>query len=149
MKTRADGHMIDIDSILKEHRQGILYVICGGFTTLVSWLSYSLLVLLGLDLNICNILSWICGVTFAFVVNKIIVFESRSTEHKVVFRESSLFTIFRLITGMIAWILFPILLAIGLDQSLFGVDGLIARGIVSFVEIVLNWVFSKYIVFKQ
>ena len=145
---RVEERMICIDDFLKEHRQGILYVICGGFTTLVSWVSYSVFVLLGLELNICNILSWICGVAFAFVVNKLIVFESKSIEHKVVIRESSLFTIFRLITGIIAWVLFPILLAIGLDQSLFGIDGLIARGIVSFIEIVLNWVFSKYVIFR-
>ena len=38
---------------------------------------------------------------------------------------------------------------IGLDFVFLGVEGLFARGITSGVEIVLNYVISKFIVFRK
>jgi len=132
-----------------EHREAILYVICGGFTTLVTWGSYALFVILTGNLFLSNGLSWVCGVSFAFVVNKMIVFSSRSLEAKTVFKELSSFFSARIFTGVIAITAFPILYSVGMDGSLFGIDGFPARMVTSFVEIVLNWIFSKYFIFKK
>ena len=138
-----------VQDMLTKHREAILYVICGGFTTLVSWFTYAVFVWVGLDLNVSNILSWFCAVLFAFVVNKWIVFESKSLETKKVSIELILFFGARIFTGVLSWILFPILLWIGLDQTILGTEGLIAKIIVTIVEIALNWVFSKYMIFKK
>jgi putative flippase GtrA len=138
-----------INDMLTRYREAILYVICGGFTTLVTWFSYAVFVWAGLELNASNILSWICGVSFAFVVNKWIVFESKSLEHGTVLKELGLFVGARIFTGVIAWVLFPILLWIGLDQVILGTEGLLAKIIVSVIEIVLNWIFSKYMIFTK
>jgi putative flippase GtrA len=138
-----------INDMLTKHREAILYVVCGGFTTLVTWFTYALFVWLGIELNASNILSWVCGVTFAFVVNKWIVFESKSLEILKVLKELVMFIGARIFTGVIAWVLFPILLWIGLDQTFLGTQGLIAKIIVSVIEIALNWIFSKYMIFKK
>jgi putative flippase GtrA len=138
-----------VQDMLTKHREAILYVICGGFTTLVSWFTYAVFVWVGLDLNVSNILSWFCAVLFAFVVNKWIVFESKSLETKKVSIELVLFFGARIFTGVLSWILFPILIWIGLDQTILGTEGLIAKIIVTIVEIALNWVFSKYMIFKK
>jgi putative flippase GtrA len=138
-----------IKDMYMKYREAVLYVICGGFTTLVSWASYALFVWAGMELNLSNILSWICAVLFAFVVNKWIVFESRSTEGKTVAKELSLFFGARIFTGVLSWILFPILLWMGLNQTILGTEGLIAKIIVTIVEIALNWIFSKYMIFKK
>ncbi len=142
-----------IGDMLTKHREAILYVVCGGFTTLVSWGSYAVFEWCGLDLNLSNILSWVCGVLFAFVVNKWIVFESRSTAKGTIAREISLFFGARIVTGVIAILLFPALIAVfdatGIDDSLFGTDGMVVRIITSIIEIVLNYVFSKYMVFTH
>ena len=138
-----------VQDMLTKHREAILYVVCGGFTTLVSWFTYAVFVWVGLDLNVSNILSWFCAVLFAFVVNKWIVFESKSLETKKVSIELILFFGARIFTGVLSWILFPILLWIGLDQTILGTEGLIAKIIVTIVEIALNWVFSKYMIFKK
>jgi putative flippase GtrA len=132
-----------------KHKEGILYIMFGGCTVLVSWATYALFVWMGIDLNISNILSWVCGVSFAFVVNKWFVFLSRSVEKKVLAKEMISFFILRGGTGIFAWIAFPILCSFGLDQPFFGTAGLIARIIVSIIEIVLNYVASKFIVFKK
>ena len=132
-----------------EHKEVILYVICGGFTTLVTWATYALFVWVGLELNVSNILSWICGVSFAFVVNKWIVFESKSLQQTKILKELTMFFSARIFTGVIAWILFPILLWLGMNQVILGTEGMIAKIVVSVIEIALNWIFSKYFIFKK
>ena len=138
-----------IKKMIDDHREAFLYLVFGAFTVLVSWASYALFVWMGMELNVSNILSWICAVIFAFVVNKWFVFESRSTETTVVAKELSSFFGARIFTGIVAFVLFPVLLFIGMDGGLFGIDGFPARITTSFVEIVLNWVFSKYLIFAR
>jgi len=135
--------------ILKDDREVIMYLFFGGLTTIVSWASYALFVHLGIEINVSNILSWFCGVMFAFTTNKWFVFVSRSISAKTLLYELGSFFSARIFTGIVAWVLFPILIFIGLDQSLFNTDGFLAKIITSFVEIVLNWLFSKYVVFRK
>lgn len=134
--------------LLRNHREGILYLICGAGTVLVSWATYALFVGVGIELNISNILSWICAVSFAFVVNKWVVFLSHSTEKEVLAKEATSFVLLRIGTGLISIALFPVLCNFGLGRPLFGVDGFYAKIIVSGVEIILNYVASKFIVFR-
>ena len=136
-------------NVINEHREAFLYILFGGFTVLVSWMSYAVFVWLDIGLNISNIASWICAVLFAFVVNKWFVFESRSTEKGLVAKELGSFFGARIFTGVIAALLFPALLWLGMDGSLFGIEGFPARIITSIVEIALNWVFSKYLIFTK
>jgi putative flippase GtrA len=149
--------MDKIRKTYEDHKEAILYVWFGGFTVLVSWLTYSLFIvwfgadgdISEIDKNLSNILSWFCGVLFAFVVNKWFVFTCRSTEPRVVVRELGTFFGARIFTGAIAFVLFPALLAVGMDGSLFGISGFPAKIITSLIEIVLNWVFSKYFIFTK
>ena len=123
----------------REHKEVILYLIFGVLTTVVNWLAYAAFVWIGLDINVSNILSWIVGVSFAFVVNKC----------RKVIKEFGSFVGARIFTGIIAILLFPLLYNIGLNQSLFGTDGFLAKIVTSVIEIVLNWIFSKYLIFKK
>ena len=152
--------MKGVMDFMKAHREAILYVFWGAFTTLVTLASYALFVrAFNVDPNISNILSWVCGVTFAFVVNKWLVFESRTTKARILLWELGSFFSSRIFTGIIAFILFPILndwmglsaivLDFGFLSILFGTSGMLAKIITSVVEIVLNWVLSKYVVFKK
>ena len=138
-----------ISDVMTKYREAIAYVFFGGLTTIVGWVAYALFVNIGIELNLSNILSWVCGVTFAFVVNKWFVFQSKSVEKKTVLRELGSFFGSRIFTGVIAWVLFPILLWAGIDQTFFGTEGFIAKVITSIIEIILNWVLSKYFVFKK
>ena len=138
-----------ISVLMTKYREAIAYVFFGGLTTIVGWVAYALFVNIGIELNLSNILSWVCGVTFAFVVNKWFVFQSKSVEKKTVLRELGSFFGSRIFTGVIAWVLFPILLWAGIDQTFFGTEGFIAKVITSIIEIILNWVLSKYFVFKK
>ncbi len=152
--------MQGVMDFMKAHREAILYVFWGAFTTLVTLASYALFVrAFHIDPNISNILSWVCGVTFAFVVNKWLVFESRTVNARILLWELGSFFSSRIFTGIVAFILFPVLndwmglSAIDLDfgflSILFGTSGMLAKIITSVVEIILNWILSKYIVFKK
>lgn len=133
----------------RKHREGLLYLICGAGTVVVSWGTYAIFVWMGIDLNISNALSWICAVVFAFILNKWIVFLSRSVEKVTLAKEISSFFAFRIVTGVIAIVCFPIFYHLGMNQILFGVDGYLAKISVSLIEIVLNYFFSKFIVFRK
>lgn len=151
---RKDNHAsVTISSlyndVMSKYGEAVKYVFYGGITTLISWGTYALFVWAGIMPFWSNILSWICGVTFAFFANKFRVFESTSTDKKVLAYESSSFIIARIFTGVLAAVLFPILYDLGLNQSILGTDGLPAKIAVSIIEIIINWVLSKYIIFKK
>ena len=86
---------------------------------------------------------------FAFVVNKWFVFNSKTLKPKELGREIVFFFGSRIFTLIVAVVAFPVLIDIGVDQELFGTPGMIAKIITSIIEIVLNWVLSKYLVFRR
>ena len=148
-----------------------MYIIFGVLTTLVNWVVYTVLikifggaaesetvmfVLFGKDITmkifyifIANFVAWVAGVVFAFVTNKIWVFESKSWRFGLVMKELWLFVAARLLTGVLEWFGVPALVAAGLDQPLFGIDGFLAKVIVSVIVVILNYVFSKLIIFRK
>ena len=77
------------------------------------------------------------------------MFRSKSLERHTVAKEGSLFVASRIFTGIVAWVLFPVLLWLGIDQDFLGFESMWTKIITSVVEIALNWVLSKYIVFRQ
>ena len=132
-----------------EHREGVLYIVFGAFTVLVSLLSFKLFVYMEINTFWGNILSWICAVLFAFIVNKWFVFSSKSTEKTVLAREFTSFIGARIFTGLIAIALFPLLCQTALGGEFMGTWDFLAKIVTSMVEIVLNYLFSKYAVFVK
>lgn len=152
--------MKKIRELLERYREIIAYLFWGVMTTLVSWLSYALFELLlhavpgelfgvALSIQLANILSWICAVLFAYVTNKLWVFESRSWELSLVWPEFIKFLSARAATGVLEVVGVPLLVRLGLDQTLFGREGFVAKILVSVVVIVLNYILSKLIVFRK
>jgi putative flippase GtrA len=138
-----------IADLFNKYREGLLYIFFGGLTTVVRWCTYALFVWLGIELNTSNILSWIIGVSFAFVVNKWYVFRSYSVKKTVLAEELVSFFSLRAVIGLVAIVAFWVLLDVGMNQSLFGVEGFIALIITSTMEIALNYLASKFIVFRK
>lgn len=138
-----------IEEFCEKHKEGILYVLFGGFTVLVSWGTYSLFVLAGIDLNFSNWLSIACSLVFAFVVNKWMVFKSHSLERSVLAKEIVSFFSLRAVTLIFRVVGFDLLIRFGMVQSILGIDGAVALFIVTIIEIVLNYLISKFIVFRK
>ena len=138
-----------ICKIYHAYKEAIDYLFWGGMTTVVSWGSYSLFVLLGASVFWGNAGSWVCAVTFAFVTNKLWVFGSKSWAGNVVFPELGKFLSSRVATGVFEMVAVPALVAIGLNQTIFGIDGMVSKVVVSVAVIVLNYILSKLFVFKK
>ena len=130
------------------YKEAIDYLFWGGMTTVVSWGSYRSFVLLGTGVFWGNVLSWVCAVLFAFVTNKLWVFNSKSWEGSVLFPELTKFLSSRVATGIFEMIAVPALVAIGLNQTIFGIDGMVSKVLVSVIVVILNYILSKLFVFK-
>ncbi len=151
--------MGSIGGLYRDHREGISYVFWGALTTVVNLLAYMAFVRwCGIGDFLSNILSWVVGVVFAFAVNKWFVFRSRGLGLRTIVWELGSFTGSRIFTGVIAWVLFPIINATAIGTwsldfwilgAILGTSGMGAKIITSLIEIVLNWVLSKHLVFKK
>jgi len=136
--------------MIAKYRELIIYFIVGVLTTLVNWISYAAGVkLLGWSITVSNIIAWVIAVAFAYVTNKIWVFCSRSWEIRFVAREVSLFVSARLLTGVLEMAGVPLLVSLGLNQTIFGVKGMWSKVTVSVVVMVLNYIFSKLFIFRK
>ena len=141
---------MNINTYFKKYKDIILYIIFGIATTLVNFISYTVLVkFLSQDMTFSNLISWVVSVSFAFITNKIFVFSSRSFKLKIFFREFASFYGSRIITGIMEIVFPTVLFKLGLDFEFFGVKGFVAKAIVNVVIIILNYVFSKLFVFKN
>ena len=118
----------------------VLYVIFGTLTFFVNVIVYFLFEsLFGVNYIISNVIAWFFSVLFAYVTNRIWVFESKSPN---ILKEMSLFFGGRIFSGVVdtgLMYLFIDILTIG---------DLISKIVVQIIVVILNYVFSKLIVFK-
>ena len=135
----------EIKKIINKNSEIIRYVLVGGLTTLVSLLSYYICIWLflnpdnGVQLQVANIISWILSVTFAYFANRKYVFKSNGK----VIGEVVEFYSSRILTLLID------MLSMFLMVTLFHIDDKIAKILVQFIILVLNYIFSKYLVFNN
>lgn len=141
----------------------IMYLIFGVLTTLVSWGTYVLFANpLGLGVFVSNLLSWICAVIFAFITNKLWVFDSKSFEAKTFLKEAATFVASRGITGIFEIVFVPLISKIGFDNLFYPLfknagitlkilytNGIYSKIAVAVIVVILNYVFSKLFVFKK
>lgn len=139
-----------MNKFIKEKQEIIMYLVFGVATTGVNWAVYSLLVKAsGVDLTISNLIAWIASVLFAYVTNKIWVFNSHTHSIKEIAKELTSFVGCRAISGVVEIFGLPLLVSLGLNQTLFGIKGLYAKLILSVFVIIANYVFSKLFIFKE
>lgn len=142
--------MKNVLALYKKYREIINYIIFGGGTTVVSWATYAAFVGgLGMGILTGKILSWVCAVAFAFVTNKLWVFFSRAADWKSWLREGLEFFASRAATGVIEVVGLEVLMKLGMDGALFGVEGFAANIVVTVVVVILNYIISKFLVFRK
>ena len=128
----------------EKYKEIILYLFFGGVTTVVNYGVYALCGhVLFLNVVPSNIIAWIFAVVVAFVTNKLWVFESKSWELKTVGKEFAEFVLARFSTMVIE----TVLLWIFVDK--LHVNDLIMKIITNVIVVILNYIFSKFIIFKN
>lgn len=119
------------------------YGFFGVLTTLINIISFALLDKTGLNVYFSNFLAWFFSVIFAFVTNKLFVFNSKDFTFKVFFKELVSFFFFRIVSlGIDMAGMYVCLEAIKLNK-------LISKIIVNVIVIIANYVFSKLFIFKK
>lgn len=132
--------------IFHKYKEIILYLIFGVLTTLISLLTYYLLVYTvlnphkAIELQLANIISWIISVLFAYVTNRRYVFESKNKNKK---KEISKFFLSRIAT----LIMDMIIMFMGVTV-LKGNDKII-KILSQVVVIIANYLLSKLMVFRK
>lgn len=132
-----------IQKLYYKYESGLLYIFFGGLTTLVSIGTQYLAAWLGASTALSTTISWICAVTFAFFTNRTCVFKSTVSDKRGIFREGLQFFGARL---------FSYFLELGfmiVTVDVLGFSQYIMKLIAQIFVLVLNYVFSKFIIFAK
>lgn len=132
--------------IYNKNKELINYLIVGVSTTIVSLAVYYALVFTILNpedavlLQLANIISWLCAVTFAYFANRKYVFESKNEN---IVLEAIKFYLSRISTLAIDMIIMFV------GVSVLSYNDKIVKIIVQIIVIIANYIFSRVFVFKK
>lgn len=131
-------------NLYKKYEEIINYIVVGGVTTIISILSYYLFRIIlssntNLNVQISTVFSWIVAVTFAYFANRIFVFKSNSSKKT----EAVKFVTSRIMSLLIEMLVMFIL------TSVVKINDKVAKVLVQFIIVILNYLFSKIFVFKK
>lgn len=134
---------VDNVSWYNKYKEGLLYLFFGGCTTLINIISFIIFRQFKLGVDVSNVIAWLIAVIFAFITNKLFVFDSKNTDRKTVMKETISFLIARVIS-------------LGIDTGLLHlmidfmkIHEVIAKVISNIVVIIVNYIFSKLFIFKK
>lgn len=130
--------------IFNKYKDVILYLFFGVLTTIINILIYALSTkVFGIEYLASNIISWIISVAFAFFTNKIFVFKSKTNTKILMLKELMSFYYYRLLSLIIEMVLLYICV------DLLKINDLAMKILTNIIVIVLNYFFSKFLVFKN
>lgn len=130
--------------MMKKYQSFIAYAVFGVLTTVVNIVTYSVCYNhIGMGNTFSNVIAWILSVAFAYVTNKLWVFDSKSWAWSVLKREVTAFVSCRLATGIMDIVIMFICV------DVMGLPAMIMKIVSNVLVIVLNYVFSKLIIFKK
>lgn len=128
---------------MKNIRETIYYIVFGVLTTLVDYVvAMACFACFGMSELTSNNLAWVVSVIFAYITNKLFVFESKSFQLQVVAREVIAFFGARVLTLLMADVI--IWIAVKVHITFF-----VAKLFSSVIVVVVNYIFSKLFIFKK
>ncbi len=140
------------------NKETVTYIFFGGLTTLVNLVVFKVFDLFfgGKWYLLTNTIAWIAAVAFAFVTNKLFVFESKKWTFGVLKKEIPGFLSARIGSYFVEqgglWCFVELL---HFDEKVFDFKLLqlsgkiVAKLIIGVIVVVLNYLFSKFVIFKK
>lgn len=133
----------------RKHQEGMRYLVFGILSTIVNIVVYtifSVVFLKGmanetLKVNISEIAAFIAAVAFAYITNKFYVFNSKTNGFKELAKEIASFIGCRIATEIISILMMN-------AAVWFNINDIIMKIVSNIVVIILNFVFSKILIFK-
>lgn len=127
----------------KRQKEIILYLFFGVCTTIINMACYGVLYeLLGVANIVSTIIAWLLAVIFAFYTNREYVFNNNKNGTSSLEREFISFLGCRIFTGMLDVVIMFIAVDVMMGKSL------IWKLVSNVVVTVLNYVASKFLIFK-
>lgn len=125
------------------NKETIIYIVFGVLTTAVDYITFAALYY-GLQMNEIagNTIAWALAVAFAYITNKLFVFESKSFALKTLAKEIPSFILARVLSLVVtnAFLVFA---------EHISMNMLLAKAVISVAVIVINYIFSKLFIFEK
>ena len=128
----------------KKYKELLLYLFFGGLSFIVSIATYALFNV-GMNINelIANVLSWIIKVMFAFLTNRVWVFQSTTNGVAEFVKQMLVFYSGRVITLVVEEVILLVFI------TWLGFNSMLIKVIAQVIVILLNYVISKLVVFRK
>ena len=121
------------------------YLICGGISTIVNIAAYAIAekVWKWNNVIVSTLFAWILGVIVAYILNKVIVFETKNLTKKELLKEIWSFFMFRVFSGVLDIVFMKV------TVDILKWNDILMKVISNIIVIVLNYIFSKLFIFKK
>lgn len=129
-----------------------LYLFFGGLTTVVSFVSAGF-AKWGFERwggfgdsavsDISTVFSWVCAVTFAYLTNRVWVFDSTTKGVKNIIVEGGKFYGGRIFTLAVEWVIMRV------GYAMIGLNYWVVKILANVIVLILNYVISKIFVFRK
>lgn len=133
-----------IRELLIKYKELIRYGICGLITTAINVAAFHVCYeICDIPLFVSNTIAWILAFIFAFISNKLWVFESKAWIGKKAVTEMVGFLIARLATlildSFLMWLMVDIII----------LNGTLSKITSNIITIIINYLASKFLIFKR
>lgn len=127
------------------YKEVINYLVFGVLAMIVNFVSYYIFAkMLNLDEVIGSGLSWFCSVLFAYITNKLFVFESKTQTLQAFFIEMISFFLARIVSGALCDVG-----TFALMVKVFHINDIFSKVVTQVMVVVVNYLFSKLIIFRK
>ncbi len=135
----------DIKELYFEFKEIINYIFFGALAMVVNFISYFIFArLFNIDEVISSGLSWFCSVLFAYITNKLFVFDSKTTTIKELIKEAISFFLARVVSGILCDVG-----TFALMVKVLHINDIISKVVTQVMVVIMNYIFSKFIVFQN
>ena len=128
---------------LLANRELVLYLLFGVLTTVVDWVVSFALYHTSLNTHIANVIAWVAAVLFAYVTNRVWVFESQRVGFGPVLRELGAFA-----GGRVATLVMQELVFLAL-HDLMTMSEYWVKPIAAVLVVIGNYAISKWVIFRK
>lgn len=140
-----DINLKTIQGLYLQYREIINYLVFGGLTTIVNFFSYFVFTkMLGIEEVLSSAFAWFCSVLFAYITNKLFVFDSKTNTKKALIIECISFFAARILSGILCDVgTFAIMVKV------MNINDIVAKIVTQIMVVIVNYIFSKSIVFRK
>ena len=136
--------METIKILWNKYKEIINYLIFGVLTTIVNYISYIILTkVCNIDYLVSTVIAQVIAIIFAYITNKIFVFQSKNLSKKEFLKEMFSFFGFRILS------LFLDMGFMYLFVDMLHLNDIIMKLVSNVLIVIANYIFSKLFIFRK